>query len=64
MRYTVETTYPYEFVHCETLTEARRQVREFKKKGKRASIIAVTENGNDYIVESTSDFYYRKREEL
>lgn len=51
MRYTVETTYPYEFVHCETLTEARRQVREFKKKGKRASIIAVTENGNDYIVE-------------
>ena len=51
MKYTVETTYPYEFVHCKTLTEARKQARKFKKEGKYASIIVVTENGNDYIAE-------------
>lgn len=51
MKYTVETAYPYEFVKCKTLVDARKQVRKFKKEGKHASIIAVTENGNDYIVE-------------
>lgn len=51
MRYVVETTYPYEFVRCKTLTEARKQVRKLKKEGKHAFIIAVTENGNDYITE-------------
>lgn len=51
MKYTVETTYPYEFVHCKTLTESRKHVRKFKKEGKHASIIAVAENGNDYITE-------------
>lgn len=51
MKYTVETTYPYEFVKCKTLTEARKQVRKFKKEGKNASIVAVAKNGNDYITE-------------
>ena len=51
VKYIVETTYPYEFVKCKTLTEARKQVWKFKKEGKRASIITVAENGNDYITE-------------
>lgn len=51
MKYIVETIYPYEFVHCKTLTEARKQVRKFKKEGKHSSIIAITKNENDYIVE-------------
>ena len=51
MKYIVETTYPYEFVYCKTLTEARKHVRKLKKEGKYASIIVVTENGNDYIAE-------------
>ena len=50
MTYKVETSYPYEFASCETLTEARKKVREFKKKGKKAFIVVVTENGNDYIL--------------
>ena len=51
MKYIVETTYPYEFVYCKTLTEARKHVRKFKKEGKYASIVAITKNENDYIVE-------------
>lgn len=49
--YTVETTYPYEFLTCISLTEARKQVREFKRKGRLAHIVVVTESGNDYILE-------------
>lgn len=45
------TKYPYEFLTCTSLTEARRQVREFKRKGRLAHIVVVAENGNDYILE-------------
>lgn len=48
--YLVETSYPYEFVRCRTLTEAKQKVKDFKKKGKYASIIICGENGNDYIL--------------
>lgn len=50
VEYTVETSHPYEYVKCKTLTEARKQVRKFKAKGKYASIVVMTENGNDYIL--------------
>lgn len=50
MRYVVETNYPYEFYHCKTLTKAKRKRSELRRKGKRDSIIYVTENGNDYIL--------------
>ena len=50
MEYCVETSAPYEFVTCKNRTEAKRKVQEFKKQGKMASIIALTPNGNDYIL--------------
>ena len=48
--YVVETSYPYEFVKCVSIKEARQKVKEFKKKGKLAHII-VYQNGQDYILE-------------
>lgn len=52
MTYKVETSYPYEFASCETLTEARKKVREFKKKGKKAFIVVVTEMRKNDITKS------------
>lgn len=48
--YMVETSYPYEFIKCVSLSEARRKVKELKKKGKLAHIV-VYQNGQDYILE-------------
>lgn len=48
--YMVETNYPYEFIKCASLSEARRKVKELKKKGKLAYII-VYQNRQDYILE-------------
>lgn len=48
--YTVETTYPYEFKKCKTEAEARKAVKEFNKKGRKAHIVVSTGNGNDYIL--------------
>ena len=48
--YMVETNYPYEFLKCTSLKEARQKVKELKKKGKLAHIV-VHQNGQDYILE-------------
>lgn len=50
MKYIVETPYPYRFYPCENITEARKKCKELRKQGIKASIIYVTENENDYIV--------------
>ena len=50
MKYTVETTYPYQFYHCKTLEEAKKKRAELRKQGKHASIICLTNNGNAYIL--------------
>lgn len=50
MKYTVETV-PYTKTYdYETLKEAKQKRSELRKQGKRASIICVTKNGNDYIL--------------
>lgn len=48
--YMVETNYPYEFIKCASLSEARQKVKEFKKKGRLAHIV-MSQNGQDYILE-------------
>ena len=48
--YVVETNYPYEFIKCASLSEARRKVKELKKKGRLAHIV-MYQNGQDYILE-------------
>lgn len=47
--YMVETNYPYEFIKCASLSEAKQKIKEFKKKGKLAHIV-VYQNGQDYIL--------------
>ncbi|HAU87296.1 MAG TPA: hypothetical protein DCW90_17965 [Lachnospiraceae bacterium] len=50
MEYTVETSYPYIFVKCASLTQAKRAKAKIRKEiGRVSTIVAVTENGNDYI---------------
>lgn len=52
MKYIVETTYPYEFYHCETIKKAKKKSSELHKQGKYTSIICINENGNDYILKN------------
>lgn len=50
MEYTVETPYPYIIVRCASLTQAKRAKRKIHKEtGRKSTIVAVTENGNDYV---------------
>lgn len=51
MEYCVETFAPYESVVCKNRTHARKEVQNFKKQGKHATVIGITKNGNDYIVQ-------------
>ena len=50
MEYCVQTSFPYEFVICKDRIEAKSKVKEFRKQGKTAYIVALTQNGNDYIL--------------
>lgn len=50
MEYIVETSYPYIIVRCASLTQAKRARRKiYKETGRTSTIVAVTENGKDYI---------------
>lgn len=50
-KYTVETPYPYKFYPAKTLNEAKAKKAELRKKGIKANIVGVTDDGRDYIVE-------------
>lgn len=51
MKYTVETTYPYQFFPYSTEKEAKEKKNELRKKGIKASIVCENDNGNDFILE-------------
>lgn len=50
VEYTVEAFFPYEYVKCTSLAEAREKVREFRQKGKNSQIVGLTEDGKDYLI--------------
>ena len=51
IEYSVESPFPYEIHKCKTLKEAKKIRAEIRKRrGVKSSIVGLTKNGNDYIL--------------
>ena len=61
IEYSVESPFPYEIHKCKTLKEAKRIRAEIRRRrGVKSSIVGLTENGNDYILNVQEMLYNNK----